>query len=621
MTRGLTYLSICLAAALTTQAAPPSNDDCENAITVSGEGVFSFDNTEATEDGPPASNCGRLYFPPPNIPHDVWYCWTAPSRGWIQVDTCGGTTVDTKVEISSGYSGPCECAFYAGEACWDDACGAQARVLLEAWPGYSYLIRIGTSSAEGVGAGEGTFTLSYVTGPLPYPPYPDLMPCEQPEEHCQPRVGSDAFQSDAFTTRAADNFTVQTDGEITGLCWWGAYFDGESECYADPADTFEVRYYLDAGGVPGPRIAGPFTELGLTLSTMKTNTSGGRVNAELREYEHSANHDPVPVLAGECYWIEIVKRTGTDCRWLWSNASGGDGRAAQDGRDGAGPDGYDTSDVVTDDLAFGLDVPLAEPAGCIPEPPFNDECTDSMPITDGTTFFDNLGATTDGPPQDCTGLPRGTCCDFPFGDETVQSDIWFDYTAECNGAVTLSFCDAGFDTKVAVYDGPACPADVLAFACNDDACSDDPAYHPLAQSDGPAGCDDSECAARVCRDYPFCCESLWYPSCAEAAGTLCPNTRVAGPQSEVNFRVRSGHEYKLRIGGYRGDTGTGTLHLEFGAPDATSLFDYATLVRCFTGPAATGTNLDPCCTASDFDHNDRIDLSDAALLATRITSP
>ena len=87
----------------------------------------------------------------------------------------------------------------------------------------------------------------------------------------------------------------------------------------------------------------------------------------------------------------------------------------------------------------------------------NDDCADRIPITDGDTGYTTIGATTDGP-ANCAGS---------FG-----SDIWFNYTATCDGDLTLSTCDqVDYDSAIAVYSGTDCPvgtgASVL-LGCNDD---------------------------------------------------------------------------------------------------------------------------------------------------------
>jgi hypothetical protein len=109
--------------------------------------------------------------------------------------------------------------------------------------------------------------------------------------------------------------------------------------------------------------------------------------------------------------------------------------------------------------------------------------------------------------------PFGTCnattdgpdepagCSF-FGYSQIGSDVWFRYTATCTGTATAALCGSSFDTKLAAYGGvcPTTPGGVV--ACNDDTC---------------------------------------------------------GRQSQVTFPVLQGGTYLIRIGGYQGLQGSGTL--------------------------------------------------------------
>lgn len=93
----------------------------------------------------------------------------------------------------------------------------------------------------------------------------------------------------------------------------------------------------------------------------------------------------------------------------------------------------------------------------------NDSCNTPIEVTDGLTPFTNSGATTDGPDEP-------TLCN-AGGSSQILADVWFCYTAPCDGQVTVSTCDADFDTKIAVYDGCSCPSADSAIACNDDSCA------------------------------------------------------------------------------------------------------------------------------------------------------
>lgn len=102
-----------------------------------------------------------------------------------------------------------------------------------------------------------------------------------------------------------------------------------------------------------------------------------------------------------------------------------------------------------------------------------------------------------------------------FGYTNVGNDIWFQYTPAVNADVTASLCDSGYDTKMAVYEG-SCPVVASAIACNDDFCS---------------------------------------------------------LQSEVTFSATGGTPYLIRVGGYNGATGSGTLTLS----QAVTCADYTPL--------------------------------------------
>ncbi|UCC29374.1 MAG: hypothetical protein JSU86_14375 [Phycisphaerales bacterium] len=96
-------------------------------------------------------------------------------------------------------------------------------------------------------------------------------------------------------------------------------------------------------------------------------------------------------------------------------------------------------------------------------PPDNDDCDDAIDIGDGSQSFSNERASTDGPNEP-------DLCDFS-GYTQVGADVWFCYEATCNGDLTVDLCDSNYDTKVAVYTGCTCPTAVPS-ACNDDVCGE-----------------------------------------------------------------------------------------------------------------------------------------------------
>jgi hypothetical protein len=575
---------------------PVPNDACEDAIEISGQGIFAFENADATSDHP--------Y----DIAHDVWYCWTSSCSGAVTLDTCGGTAVDTRI----GIRGECQCPPTTWVAFDDDDCVYQSSVTFEATVGSSYLIQIGTNPQ--VHGSTGTFTIQCGEAPEP--------PCAQVSENCQGRDGWNALTSNRTEFVVADNFTPGINGDITEICWWGTYSDDRNRDWSAP-DSFELRYYLDEGGLPGAMIAGPFSQVDSTLSVQgPTRTYRLLADVDL-EYEYTATHDPVPVLAGKCYWVEISNEVSGASTWLWEVAPPGDGRAVQDGKGGGSPDGYDPRDAVVADLSFCLNLPLGNPQTCRAAP-INDACVDSLPIYEGETFFDTSGALTDGPEQRC--LPSEECCWFPLGDHQIHRDIWFDYVAPCSGLLTAYLCDSPFDTKVAIYDGLTCPPTDAATVCDDDGCDDvltqqSQAGRPVTQGHGykirvggyiaplqgdcgwrhdTPGCSDAVCETAACAVYASCCDgSYWDWPCIWLASALCA-----------------------------GRSGPGTIQLELTAlpPADLDLADYAAFTKCATSlcdapPCDPPLYDGPCCLTVDFDNDGDIDLADFARFLSGFDGP
>jgi len=97
--------------------------------------------------------------------------------------------------------------------------------------------------------------------------------------------------------------------------------------------------------------------------------------------------------------------------------------------------------------------------------PANDECSLPIELGDVGTFgFSNCTATTDGPVDDVCLV---------FGSNQIYNDVWYAWTAPCEGEAVLNTFGSGFDTKVAIYaivDNASCPLGPnSALACNDDA--------------------------------------------------------------------------------------------------------------------------------------------------------
>ena len=79
--------------------------------------------------------------------------------------------------------------------------------------------------------------------------------------------------------------------------------------------------------------------------------------------------------------------------------------------------------------------------------PANNNCANAEAVGNVTNkYFDTRDATFDGP------TAPGRCMYSP--------DIWYCYTATCDGEVTVSLNGSDYDTKLAIYENCVCPATV-----------------------------------------------------------------------------------------------------------------------------------------------------------------
>lgn len=136
----------------------------------------------------------------------------------------------------------------------------------------------------------------------------------------------------------------------------------------------------------------------------------------------------------------------------------------------------------------------------------NDLCSSPLDIPEGLIPFSTIGAGTDGVAH--------TTCGFCCGDTQIHHDVWFRHTAECDGTLTVSTCgSADFDTKIAVYKNSA----QIGWVCS----IGGPPQSLLGCNDDTSGC--------------------------------------PGATSTVSVQVEAGTSYRIRVGGYNGASGTGTL--------------------------------------------------------------
>jgi len=161
----------------------PANDDCANAEPITGDGVFSYDNTLATSDGVQPSCV--------TVGADVWFAWTSPGTYDVELSTCGHTGLDSALAVYDG--APCSGGTELG--CNDDSCSFQSEVIFSAAAGATYWFQVGNwqDSMPGLGA------IEVVTGVVD--------PCGQ-------TTGPDVIVGDI-----PDTMFWGTDGGRAGYSW------------------------------------------------------------------------------------------------------------------------------------------------------------------------------------------------------------------------------------------------------------------------------------------------------------------------------------------------------------------------------------------------------------------
>jgi hypothetical protein len=259
-------------------------------------------------------------------------------------------------------------------------------------------------------------------------------PCEPPLNCHTADLGSHGgLAGDAFIAGGADhaagfitadNFTPAASGVIDSLCWWGFYYDFGAgvDCSPGPGDDFSVTYYEDDGaGLPGTVIAA-------RAVTPAVTANGGFFGGSLPVFRFDATHADVAVSSGVCYWIEIANNLDGTCVWFWNTAPPGDGYAVQDQGDG-----YDVADGENWDVAWCINLPLADDAPCAPPTP-NETCdagdVELTQSTDPDTITaDNSAVCVSGGVPDLFGRESGYARSYDLS--AIPETAGFDLSVQC----------------------------------------------------------------------------------------------------------------------------------------------------------------------------------------------
>jgi len=145
---------VLAAGSATAQAAPPGNDDYANATTIAGKLPAQVDgtNAEATKEAGEPNHGGD------SGGASVWYSWTAPATGPVQIHTCNGPSLDTLLGVYTETGAVPPFSNLHAEAGNDDVCAHGSLVELDAVQGTVY--KIAVDSFGGLGTPQtGPFAL------------------------------------------------------------------------------------------------------------------------------------------------------------------------------------------------------------------------------------------------------------------------------------------------------------------------------------------------------------------------------------------------------------------------------------------------------------------------------
>jgi hypothetical protein len=142
------------------------------------------------------------------------------------------------------------------------------------------------------------------------------------------------------------------------------------------------------------------------------------------------------------------------------------------------------------------------------DPNNGDTCAAAKTATEGTNPFDTTDST-----DSEFGDPDGSQCEGTYLDWDDSPDFWFKWSAPGNGTIDIDTCSpSSYDTSMVLYEGLACD-ELVQIACNGDAPN-----------------------AAGCQQYYSLIEGI---------------------------PITSGQTYWVRIGGWQGGTGAGTMYLAF----------------------------------------------------------
>jgi hypothetical protein len=391
---------------------PAANDDCSNPTAITGAGLFPFDTTTATTGAEGQAETICYAFGTSNVHNDVWFTWTSPTTDTYSVETCGFTSLDSKISVYAGSGCPTS---GTSIGCNDDNCGLQSAVWFSATQNSTYTFQVGSFSAAGFGTGDINV-------------FPIILP---PNDNCAtPDLisGTGTFNFDnslASTGTEGQNEAVCYDfgtSAVQNDIWfeWTSDFTGTGRVTTCTGQLVDTRIAVYAGN--SCPTAGSAIDCNDDMNSGCATCSS---NGLASEVYFSAT-------TGSQYMIQI----GT-----FPNATGGLG-------------------------TFTVD-PFTAPPG---HP--HDECTNAQVISGSGAFYVDTSGASFATCSATTGIDaQNEALCYAFGTSNVHNDVWFEWTSQGTGIATVSACGMSWDTKISAHPGGACPpVPGTSLACNDDTC-------------------------------------------------------------------------------------------------------------------------------------------------------
>ncbi len=403
------------------------NDDCGNAINLSGLNVSTpFSSTCSTQDGV-AHACG-------SIQNDVWFTYSVACTGQLDISTQSGCSFDTAIAV---YQNGATCTPSDGQlsACADNV-GTCESVSLPVTFGEQLLVRVGSVAGQ---SGNGTLTIDCVPSSVTR-----VFMVAEGDEFAAPAAGETSVSMNAGETQRVEVWLDDTDGQLLG--GYQMALPGVATLVAGASGSVT---YVD-GGLPGTGdsvfidVADPdWALLGQIPVPTPAYSEFGLPQGFAMLVQLSFGQGVV--VPGLAYLGEFDIATSVDAcgehliDFLPINAP---------------PNG---GSVLTDQTGLGS-VDATYQRLRVSVGSGNDACTQATEVTGPSVFapISTVCATTD-------GVAHASC-------GQIQDDVWLAYTASCTGQVDLSTTSGcAFDTAIAVYrDGASCiPGEADLLGCAD----------------------------------------------------------------------------------------------------------------------------------------------------------